>query len=111
MVPCAGCGARSFITNELAPFETVPCSKCGHPLMLPVMMQHFELQSFVAAGGMGAVYSAFDTMLQRVVAIKLMKRELAEDKEAYEAFSREARACASLNHHNIIHIYHFGEFE
>jgi eukaryotic-like serine/threonine-protein kinase len=111
MVPCAGCGARSFITNELAPFETVPCSKCGHPLMLPVMMQHFELQSFVAAGGMGAVYSAYDTMLQRVVAIKLMKRELAEDKEAYEAFFREARACASLNHQNIIHIYHFGEFE
>ena len=79
--------------------------------MLPVMMQHFELQAYVAAGGMGTVYSAFDTMLERVVAIKLMKRELTEDKEAYEGFFREARACASLNHPNIIHIYHFGEFE
>ena len=79
--------------------------------MLPVMMQHFELQAYVAAGGMGTVYSAFDTMLERVVAIKLMKRELAADKEAYEGFFREARACASLNHPNIIHIYHFGEFE
>ena len=79
--------------------------------MLPVMMQHFELQAYVAAGGMGTVYSAFDTMLERVVAIKLMKRELADDKEAYEGFFREARACASLNHPNIIHIYHFGEFE
>ncbi len=111
MVPCAGCGTKSFIANGLAPFETVPCTKCGHPLMLPVMMQHFELQAYVAAGGMGTVYSAFDTMLERVVAIKLMKHELTEDQEAYEGFFREARACASLNHQNIIHIYHFGEFE
>lgn len=111
MVPCAGCGARSFISNDLAPFETVPCSKCGHPLMLPVMMQHFELQSFVASGGMGSVYSAYDTVLERQVAIKLMKRELADDQEAYEGFFREARACASLNHQNIIHIYHFGEHD
>lgn len=79
--------------------------------MLPVMMQHFELQSFVASGGMGSVYSAYDTVLERQVAIKLMKRELAEDQEAYEGFFREARACASLNHQNIIHIYHFGEHE
>jgi serine/threonine protein kinase len=111
MVPCAGCGTKSFIANDLAPFETVPCTKCGHPIMLPVMMQHFELQAYVASGGMGTVYSAFDTMLERVVAIKLMKRELAEDQEAYEGFFREARACASLNHPNIIHIYHFGELE
>lgn len=79
--------------------------------MLPVMMDHFELQSYVAAGGMGTVYSAQDTVLDRVVAIKLMKRELAEDQEAYEGFFREARACASLNHQNIIHIYHFGEHD
>lgn len=111
MVPCAKCGTKSFIATGLAPFQTVPCTKCGHPLMLPVMMQHFELQAFVASGGMGSVYSAFDTVLERLVAIKLMKRELAEDQEAYEGFFREARACASLNHQNIIHIYHFGEHE
>jgi len=111
MVPCAGCHTRSFISTDLAPFETVPCAKCGHPLMLPVMMQHFELRGYVASGGMGTVYRAFDTVLERVVAIKLMKRELAEDQEAYDGFFREARACASLNHQNIIHIYHFGEHE
>jgi len=111
MVPCAGCGTKSFIATGLAPFQTVPCTRCGHPLMLPVMMQHFELQAYVASGGMGTVYSALDTMLERVVAIKLMKHELTEDKEAYDGFFREARACAALNHQNIIHIYHFGEFE
>ena len=111
MVPCAGCHTRGFISSDLPPFETVPCTKCGHPLMMPVKMQHFELRGYVASGGMGTVYSSFDLMLERIVAIKLMKRELAEDQEAYDAFFREARACASLNHPNIIHIYHFGEYE
>ncbi|HAV60798.1 MAG TPA: serine/threonine protein kinase, partial [Verrucomicrobiales bacterium] len=111
MVPCGGCGAKSFIPGDLAPFETVACSKCGHPMMLPVQMQHFELRGVVASGGMGTVYHAYDLMLERIVAIKLMKRELVEDAEGLEGFYREARACASLNHTNIIHIYHFGEQE
>lgn len=111
MVPCGGCGAKSFVSNDLAPFETVPCGKCGHPMMLPVQMQHFELRGVVASGGMGTVYHSYDLMLERIVAIKLMKRELAEDPEALDGFYREARACASLNHTNIIHIYHFGEFD
>ena len=59
---------------------------------------------------MGTVYRAFDTVLERVVAVKLMKREW-RTTQALEIFYREARACASLNHTNIIHIYTFDEFE
>ena len=58
---------------------------------------------------MGTVYRAFDTTLQREVAVKLMKREVAEDPKGLENFVHEARACASLNHTNIIHIYTFDE--
>jgi serine/threonine protein kinase len=111
MVPCEGCGAKSFIASDLKPFETVECSKCGHPMMLPVKMQHFELRGVVASGGMGTVYHSFDLVLERIVAIKLMKPELSEAPEELEGFYREARACASLNHTNIIHVYHFGEYE
>jgi len=111
MVPCEGCGAKSFIATDLKPFETVECSKCGHPMMLPVKMQHFELRGVVASGGMGTVYHSFDLVLERIVAIKLMKPELSESPEELEGFYREARACASLNHMNIIHVYHFGEYE
>jgi serine/threonine protein kinase len=60
---------------------------------------------------MGTVYRAYDTTLQREVAVKLMKRELATDAQALESFTREARACARLNHTNIIHIYTFDEFD
>lgn len=111
MVPCEGCGAKSFIACDLAPFETVACSKCGHPMMLPVRMQHFELRGVVASGGMGTVYHSYDLVLERIVAIKLMKPELSEAPEELEGFYREARACASLNHSNIIHVYHFGEYD
>jgi serine/threonine protein kinase len=60
---------------------------------------------------MGNVYRAWDTTLERLVAVKLMKKELLQDAKALESFYREARACARLNHTNIVHIYTFDEAE
>ncbi|MEO6033626.1 MAG: serine/threonine-protein kinase [Verrucomicrobiota bacterium] len=79
--------------------------------MLPVNLRQFELRQVIASGGMGTVFSAFDVNLQRDVALKMMKREMAQDPEILESFYREARAGASLNHTNIIHIYTFDEFD
>jgi serine/threonine-protein kinase len=79
--------------------------------MMPMQLRQFELRSKIASGGHGKVYRAFDTVLERLVAIKLMRKELENDPVALEAFYREARACASLNHTNIIHIYAFDELE
>jgi serine/threonine-protein kinase len=79
--------------------------------MLPVMLRNFELLTIIASGGMGTVYTAQDVKLQRQVALKMMKREMAADPAILKAFYREARAGASLNHTNIIHIYSFDEFE
>lgn len=111
MVTCGRCEAKTFIPGDLPQFATVECTKCGHPVMLPVMMHNFELRSVIASGGMGTVYRSFDTKLQRDVALKMMKREMAADAEVMSAFYREARAGASLNHTNIIHIYAFDEFQ
>lgn len=111
MVNCPGCGAKIFIPGDLPPLGTTPCTKCGHVLMMPMQLRQFELRSAIASGGMGTVYRAFDTMLQREVAVKLMKRELADEPNALESFYREARAAAALNHTNIIHIYTFDEYE
>ncbi len=76
---------------------------------MPMMLEHFELNSKIAAGGMGTVYKATDTVLQRDVAIKLMQPELVDDEEGLSAFYAEARAVAQLNHTNIIHVYQFGQ--
>jgi serine/threonine-protein kinase len=78
--------------------------------MLPVHLRNFELLTIIASGGMGTVYTAQDVKLERQVALKMMKREMAADPAILEAFYREARASASLNHTNIIHIYSFDEF-
>lgn len=77
--------------------------------MMPVRLRQFELIAPIASGGMGTVYRAFDTTLLRDVAVKLMRMELRSDQQALESFYREARACAALNHTNIIHIYTFDE--
>jgi serine/threonine-protein kinase len=79
--------------------------------MMPMQVRQFELRSKIASGGHGKVYRAWDTVLERLVAIKLMRIELENDPVALESFIREARACASLNHTNIIHIYAFDELE
>src|SRR6187549_698566 len=111
MVSCGACQAKNFIPGDLSQFATVPCNKCGHPVMLPVTFKQFELREVIASGGMGTVFSAFDVNLQRDVALKMLKREMAQDQEVLESFYREARAGASLNHTNIIHIYTFDEFD
>lgn len=57
------------------------------------------------------MYRSFDVTLERQVAVKLLKRDMAEDKQVLESFYREARAGAALNHTNIIHTYTFDEYE
>ncbi len=111
MVTCGWCETKVFIPGDLAPLGTVPCSKCGHPIMMPMMIRQFELRSVIGSGGMGTVYRAWDTTLERMVAVKLMRKELLTDQIALESFYREARACARLNHTNIVHIYSFDDWE
>lgn len=108
---CGACMANNWIPGDLGMLDTVPCSKCGHPVILPTRIRQFELREVVASGGMGTVYRSMDVNLDRMVAVKLMKREVSDDKEAVESFYREARAGAALNHQNIIHVYTFDEFE
>lgn len=111
MVECGGCRAKVFIPGDLKPFESVPCPRCGHPVVMPLRLRQFELRSIIGAGGMGTVYRAFDLMLHRNVAVKMLKQELAQDQEVVASFYREARAGAALNHTNIIHTYTFEEQE
>ena len=111
MVTCPGCDAKTFIPGDLPPLASEPCKKCGHAIMMPMMLRQFELRAKVGSGGMATVYRAWDTMLERFVAVKLMKKEILAEANARENFLREARSCAGLNHTNIIHIYTFDEWE
>jgi serine/threonine-protein kinase len=68
----------------------------------------YEIQSPLGAGGMGEVYRARDTRLERIVAVKILPTRLAEQAELRERFDREARTIASLNHPHICALYDVG---
>jgi eukaryotic-like serine/threonine-protein kinase len=69
----------------------------------------YRLDAQIGAGGMSTVYRAFDTVLERQVAIKLMHREIAADADQLERFRREARAVAQLNHPHVVGVIDAGE--
>jgi eukaryotic-like serine/threonine-protein kinase len=71
----------------------------------------YRLDEQIGHGGMSTVYRAFDTVLERDVAIKLMHREIASDSGQLERFRREARAVAQLNHPHIVTVIDAGEWD
>ncbi len=71
----------------------------------------YRLDAHIGHGGMSAVYRAFDSVLEREVAIKLMHREIASDSDQLERFRREARAVAQLNHPHIVTVIDAGEWD
>src|SRR6204780_2618546 len=68
----------------------------------------YEIQSPLGAGGMGEVYRARDTRLDRIVAIKVLASHLSSSPELKQRMEREARAPSSLNHSHICHLYDIG---
>jgi serine/threonine protein kinase/Flp pilus assembly protein TadD len=74
------------------------------------MVQHYRIIEKIGAGGMGEVYLAEDTKLNRRVALKFLPAHLADDADVRARFTREAQAAAKLDHPNIITIHEVSEF-
>src|SRR5947199_5567815 len=68
----------------------------------------YEIQSALGAGGMGEVYRAVDTRLDRTVAVKVLASHLSSSPELKQRMEREAKAISSLNHPHICHLYDIG---
>src|SRR5262245_53363349 len=77
------------------------------PLVTGTRLGSYEIRSAIGAGGMGEVYRALDTKLNRDVALKVLPSDLTVDNERLARFNREAQLLASLNHPNIAAIYGF----
>src|SRR5271155_3918794 len=68
----------------------------------------YEIIGQIGAGGMGEVYSAKDTRLERTVAVKILATHLSTSPELKQRMEREAKTISSLNHPNICHLYDIG---
>src|SRR5438552_17316248 len=73
------------------------------------IIKQYKILSAIGKGGMGEVFLAQDTKLERKVALKILPADVASNRDRMERFVREAKSAASLNHPNIAHVYEIGE--
>src|SRR3989440_11205715 len=103
---CPACGV-SFDTGDAEPLARVDCPNCGEKVRAERMFDHFRIVETVGVGGMGTVYKARDTLLDRFVALKLLRKDL-EGGVDETALKQEARMAASVNHPNIVQVFSSG---
>ena len=104
---CPNCGTLVDISEQepLAKFE---CPNCGAAMRASRRYNHFSIVEHLGTGGMGAVYKALDRNLNRMVALKLLRKELSADENYIVKLEDEARITASINHPFVVKVFSFG---
>lgn len=104
---CPGCGA-AVETSDAEPLARVACPTCGEQVRVERTFDHFVVVETLGVGGMGTVYKARDTLLDRFVALKLLRRHLSSEMDHTSQLQQEARIAASVSDPNVIQVFSSG---
>jgi len=104
---CPDCGTVIDV-SEQEPLSAVICPTCGSPSAVQMKIDHFELVDVLGRGGMGVVYRAHDTSLDRPVALKLLRKSEGASEEQIAQLATEASITASINHPHVVKVFTTG---
>src|SRR4029450_5558009 len=104
---CPACGV-AVETSDAEPLAQVACPTCGEQVRVERMFDHFVVVEMLGVGGMGSVYKARDTLLDRFVALKLLRRDLSSEVDHTSQLQQEARVAASVSDPNVIQVFSSG---
>jgi len=105
---CPACGTLMDVTEQ-NPFAKIHCPSCGQHLHARKQFNNFRLLELIGEGGMGSVFKAKDCNLNRYVALKVLKKEVATNAEEQAKLANEARITASINHPHVVKVFSFGQ--
>jgi predicted RNA-binding Zn-ribbon protein involved in translation (DUF1610 family) len=105
--PCPACGTVVDVANE-EPLARIACPNCGESFRVERAFDNFVLLETLGVGGMGSVYKARDTRLDRFVALKLLRPELSADPAEIRRLEQEARATAVVNDPHVVQVFSSG---
>lgn len=111
MKACPKCGAEYPDTTTLCPTDGVALAKTDDSLLGKVLAGKYRIDERLSEGGMGAVYRGTHTLMDKTVAIKVLRPALAADEKIVARFSREARAASKILHPHALSVTDFGEDE
>jgi serine/threonine-protein kinase len=105
---CLRCGSKFGSQAEYCPHDgslLATDEEIADPMLGTVLLEQFRVEERIGVGGMGTVYRAHQTTIDRDVAIKVLRAELARDDQAVARFEREARLCTALDHPNLVRVF------
>src|SRR6266850_1475130 len=108
---CPKCGVEYPDTNTLCPSDGVALEKTGDDLLGKILAGKYRIEERLSEGGMGTVYRGTHVLMDKTVAVKVLRTSLAADEKIVARFSREARAASRISHPNALSVTDFGEDE
>src|SRR5918998_2978814 len=109
MKACPKCGTEYPDATTLCPSDGIALEKTDDSLLGRVLAGKYRIDELLNAGGMGTVYRGTHVLMDKTVAVKVLRPSLAADEKIVARFSREARAASRISHPNALSVTDFGE--